>query len=83
MEGNIPILDGNTSDKNVKMLEVAINAFKTMTEKLVEMENSGKNEREMMIKCVWPIIGEADRKFIQIEKGEEVNVSDFDKVIKK
>lgn len=83
MEGNIPILDGNISDKNTKMNEVAINALKIMTEKLVEMENQGKNEREMMIKCVWPIIAEADRKFIAIENGEEINVSDFDKAIKK
>jgi hypothetical protein len=83
MEGNIPILDNGNLDNRSKMCDVAINALKVMTEKLVYMENNGRNEREMMIKCVWPIIGEAARKFMQIENGEEINVSDFDRVVKK
>lgn len=57
---------------------VAVNALKTMSEILVEMEASGMKEKEMMKFCVWPILEESREKFDKIDKSEEVKVDDFD-----
>jgi hypothetical protein len=65
------------------MQEVAVNALKVMTDQLVAMENLGKSHSEMIVKCVWPIIGEADKKFTAIENEQEVNVSDFSSAFRK
>jgi len=83
MEGNISIFDSDEDNKTTKMYEVAINALKAMTNKLVLMENNGETERAMIMKCVWPILTEADKKFTLVKMGNDVNVSDFDSVIKK
>ena len=78
-ENGIPILE-NTSDtiKKEELFQIiAVNALKTMTETLVRMENSGTKEKDMIRKCVWPILYEAERRYEAIEKGLEVETGNF------
>jgi len=78
-ENGIPILE-NTSDtiKKEELFQIiAVNALKTMTETLVRMENSGTKEKDMIRKCVWPILYEAERRYEAIEKDLEVETGNF------
>ena len=60
------IIDGKpekAKDEKDEMFKlIAVNAMKTMSEMLVEMENSAMNSKEMMQLCVWPILEEAHKR---------------------
>ena len=62
---------------------VAVNALKTMSEILVEMEVSGMKSEEMMRFCVWPILEECKDRFEKISNGENVKVDGFEKIFDK
>ena len=63
--------------------QIAVNALQCITEELVSMENSGKNEKEMMDDCVWPILTEASKRYEQISLGDlNVETGNFKFVVK-
>jgi len=60
-EKGIPILNDN-GDIEKLYLSILSNAFRAMTNSLVEMEIQNVNQKDMMEKCVWPILHEAGRR---------------------
>ena len=77
----IPILDNGKS--NIKELgcAIAINALRTMTESLVEMELKNIKPEVMMEKCVWPILQEAGIRFENLSDGDDVPDGGFEFVV--
>jgi len=63
-------------------LSILSNAFRAMTDSLVEMEMQNKNPKDMMEKCVWPILHEAGRRVSTILSGDlDVPEGGFDFVV--
>jgi len=80
-EKEIPILK---NDVNVEKLYLSIlsNAFREMTNSLVEMELQNVHPKDMMEKCVWPILHEAGRRVSTILSGDlDVPDGGFDLVV--
>ncbi|MFA7219414.1 MAG: hypothetical protein WC119_02835 [Synergistaceae bacterium] len=69
-ENGIPIFESSNIDTQSMAYKVVMNAFRTLTESLVKLENEGASEAVMMDKCVWPILHEADRRFDALAKGD-------------
>ena len=81
MYNEIPIL-GGVVDENVLSRDIAINALRTMTETLVNMEKSGRKEDFMIQKCVWPILYEVSMRFEKLDSGDfNVPIDEFDLVV--
>jgi hypothetical protein len=68
-EKGIPILNDN-HDIEKLYLSILSNAFREMTNSLVEMEIQDANPKDMMEKCVWPILHEAGRRVSTILSGD-------------
>ena len=66
----IPILENDFS-RDELCKEIAVNAMKTMTDCLVEMELKDASMSDMLNYCIWPILEEADSRFRAIERGED------------
>jgi len=68
----IPIIDPTAErEKDELYKQIAVNALRAMTSALVEMENKKTPEKEMMDKCVWPILQEAEHRFNAIKNDTE------------
>jgi hypothetical protein len=68
-EKGIPILE-NKEDIEKLYLSIISNAFRTMTNSLVEMEIKNATPKDMMDKCVWPILHEAGVRTTRILSGD-------------
>jgi len=80
-EKGIPILNDN-GDIEKLYLSILSNAFRAMTNSLVEMEIQNVNQKDMMEKCVWPILHEAGRRVSTILSGDlDVPDNGFELVI--
>lgn len=81
-EKGVVIIDP-AKDKEEICKKVAVNALTTMTDVLVEMEQLKLSEREMMNKCVWPILNEAAKRFKDIQDDKDVEIGNFIYVVGK
>ena len=70
-------------DKEEICKKIAVNALTTMTDVLVEMEQLKLSEREMMNKCVWPILNEAAKRFKDVQDDKDVEIGNFVYVVGK
>ena len=78
------IIDGNAEkQKDEDYKAISINAFRVMSEVLVEMEMAGMNEKEMMRFCVWPILEESRKRFEKVGSGEKTELDNFEKLFNK
>ena len=70
--GGIPIIGSGDKTSTIDELSLKIlkNALQTMSTSLVEMEKVGNSEKQMMDKCVWPILHEAGQRFASISDGD-------------
>ena len=75
--------ESSESSKNDEIAKViSLNAFKALTDSLVELENQGASAEVLMDKCVWPILQEASVRFSALARGEEdVPLSGFKYVV--
>ena len=64
-------------DKEEICKKIAVNALKAMTDTLVEMEQLRLSEKEMMNKCVWPILNEAAKRFKDVQEDKDVELGNF------
>lgn len=81
MYNEIPILSG-VAGVDALSRGIAINALRTMTETLVNMEKDGRKEDFMIQKCVWPILYEASIRFEKLDSGDfNVPIDGFDMVV--
>ena len=75
---------GSVSNKEETCKRIAVNALSTMTDTLVEMEQLHLSEKEMMNKCVWPILNEAAKRFKDVQEGsKDIELSNFVYVVGK
>ena len=81
-ENGIVILEPE-KDKEEICKKIAVNALTTMTDTLVEMEQLHISEKEMMNKCVWPILNEAARRFKDVQENKDVELYNFIYVVGK
>ena len=70
-------------DKEEICKKIAVNALTTMTDVLVEMEQLKLSEREMMNKCVWPLLNEAAKRFKDVQDDKDVEIGNFVYVVGK
>jgi len=81
-EKGVIIID-QKADKEDICKKIAVNALTTMTDTLVEMEQLHLSEKEMMNKCVWPILNEAAKRFKDVQNDKEVEMNNFIYVVGK
>lgn len=75
---------GLVSNKEETCKRIAVNALSTMTDTLVEMEQLHLSEKEMMNKCVWPILNEAAKRFKDVQEGsKDIELGNFVYVVGK
>ena len=79
-EQGIPIINPSAEKKKDELYkQIAINALRAMTTALVEMEAKKRTEKDMINKCVWPILQEADHRFKAIRDDmEDVPLDGFE-----
>ena len=84
-EKGIVIIDpvDHMKDKEEICKKIAVNALTTMTDVLVEMEQLKLSEKEMMNKCVWPILNEAAKRFKDVQEDKDVEIGNFVYVVGK
>jgi len=81
-EKGIVIIDP-AKDNEETCKKIAVNALKAMTDILVEMEQLRLSEKEMMNKCVWPILNEAAKRFKDVQEDKDVELGNFIYVVGK
>jgi hypothetical protein len=75
---------GPIDSKEETCKRISVNALRTMTDTLVEMEQLSLSEKEMMNKCVWPILNEAAKRFKDVQEGNKyVELGNFVYVVGK